>query len=176
MAVSDAFDGNPRMDPRTRRVVLRAARSSSWDPLLLPGQDATSSAKNSPSWICLPMYFSSCGISYCYLNIFSMCSQYTSQWVLNWFLSVFWMYILMYSLCKVSKSPLCHPFCADSIHIFFNLRPLVRTYHTFFCVFNIRLCVHCRYPKLLIVLLWRSFSMQPSLITWCACMQTASHA
>ena len=85
MAVSDAFDGNPTMDPRTRRVVLRAARSSSWDPLLLPGQAATSCAKNSPSWICLPMYFSSCaqGISYCFLDIFSMCSQYTSQWVLN---------------------------------------------------------------------------------------------
>ena len=53
------------------------------------------------------------------------------------------MYILMYSLYKVSKSPLCHPFCADSIHFFFNLRPFIqiRTYHTFFCVFNFRLCV-----------------------------------
>ena len=31
------------------------------------------------------MDFSSCaqGISYCFLDIFSMCSQYTSQWVLN---------------------------------------------------------------------------------------------
>ena len=127
------------------RVVLRAARSSSWDPLLLPGQPATSCAKNSPSWICLPMYFSSCtqGISYCFLDIFSMCSHYNSQWVLNLFLSVFSMYISMYSLCNVSKSPICHPFCADSIHFFFNLRPFIqiRTYHTFFCVFNFRSCV-----------------------------------
>ena len=31
------------------------------------------------------MDFSTCaqGISYCFLDIFSMCSQYTSQWVLN---------------------------------------------------------------------------------------------
>ena len=52
----------------------------------------------------VPVYFSSCaqGISYWFLNIFPMCSQYTSQLVLNLFLSVFWMYIPM--------SPFLHRF------------------------------------------------------------------